>query len=376
MSREFSLYLDAVRVLAAVFVVLSHTNLRTLTADVPVASDYGHTAVVVFFVLSGYVISLTATTKEKTGRQYAVNRIARISSVAVPALLLAPLLDGVGQKLNPAIYVGQTTQGFWWLRILAGLTLSNEVWGLSIQAFSNAPFWSISYEGWYYILFGLLTYYQGHHKRLVLFVAALLCGPKILLLLPVWLMGLFLQRSAVANRLSRRSGAVLYVASMAMFVAFHALGAEAYFRRVVAALVGIHFQLDWMTYSGGFLGDYVLGAIVALNFAAFRAAAVPLGWPLLRFEGVIRWTAGLTLSLYLFHRPLLLFFMALLRGDPQHSLFLVETLMLVALAVVVLGALTERQRHGARNLVDGGFSLFMRAKRWPSRAAASGVGER
>lgn len=360
MTREFSVYLDFVRILAAGLVLQSHTNLRTLSLAVPPGSQYGHTAVIVFFVLSGYVISFTTDVKERHARQYIVNRIARIASVAIPALLLSPVLDAMGQWLAPQVYAGQTTHGHVWLRVLASVGLMNEVWGLSIQPFSNAPFWSISYEGWYYILFGLFTFYGGRYRWLVLGLASLLCGPKILLLFPVWLMGVSLQRSEAFGRIDRYQGVVLFVLSIVLLVAYHVLDGENRFRNVVAMWVGKEFQLEWMTYSGQFLGDYVLGAIVTLNFAAFKASSMLLGGWLLRAEMLVRWAAGFTLSLYLFHRPLLLFFGALLRGSPANPWFLVQTVVLVLVTVVGLGMLTERQRHRARALVDACYGAVRR----------------
>ena len=53
----------------------------------------GHSAVVIFFVLSGYVITYVASERETTLRDYALSRCARIYAVAVPTLLLTIVLD-------------------------------------------------------------------------------------------------------------------------------------------------------------------------------------------------------------------------------------------------------------------------------------------
>jgi hypothetical protein len=44
---------------------------------------------------------------------------------------------------------------------------------------------------WYYILFGLWCY---RRSRVLLLACAVLAGPRVLLLLPVWLLGVWLQR--------------------------------------------------------------------------------------------------------------------------------------------------------------------------------------
>jgi len=57
MKKEFSIYLDLVRFLAALAVVIYHSNMRNIIeANLPF-SQHGHAARIVFFVLSGYVIS-------------------------------------------------------------------------------------------------------------------------------------------------------------------------------------------------------------------------------------------------------------------------------------------------------------------------------
>src|SRR3984957_15539354 len=85
MDPDESLYLDLVRAAASFFVVLDHAP--TLF-DMPGTPRWGHQAVVVFFVLSGYVISHVSDTKEPTGRAFVVARLARLWSVLVPAMVL------------------------------------------------------------------------------------------------------------------------------------------------------------------------------------------------------------------------------------------------------------------------------------------------
>ena len=57
-----------------------------------VSAELAHTAVIVFFVLSGFVISWAAE-RDGTAREYILNRASRIYSVALPALALTWLTD-------------------------------------------------------------------------------------------------------------------------------------------------------------------------------------------------------------------------------------------------------------------------------------------
>jgi len=57
MSREFSLYLDVLRLLAALVVLASHATGYAYGEVAWWPGSLGHNAVVVFFLLSGYVIA-------------------------------------------------------------------------------------------------------------------------------------------------------------------------------------------------------------------------------------------------------------------------------------------------------------------------------
>lgn len=350
MAKEFSLYLDLVRFSAAFLVLLSHANFRELSERIIPASDFGHSAVIIFFVLSGFVIAYVTGTKESGAKDYAASRMARIYSVALPAILLTVLVDGVGERLDPSLYEGNTTHDWWLLRVLSSTFFMNEFWGVSIQTFSNVPYWSLSYEVWYYILFGLFVFWTGPGRTWVLGAALLLCGPKILLLLPIWLMGVALYRSTWWAKPRTGPAVALYVLSWLFLIVFHWLDLTAYFAGVLKNLVGEEFYSTRMTFSKFFIGDYILGLIVVMNFASFRAAAGLLGHWLLPFSKSIRWAASFTLSLYLFHRPLLLFFTALVDGDPKRPEFFLTVLALVIASVVLLGLVTEHQKDAFKRV--------------------------
>src|ERR1700712_2326164 len=71
LDRRESIYLDLVRSLAAFAVVIDHAP---TVFDLPNIPRWGHQAVMVFFVLSGYVICHVADTRETTLRVFLVAR--------------------------------------------------------------------------------------------------------------------------------------------------------------------------------------------------------------------------------------------------------------------------------------------------------------
>lgn len=347
MSREFSLYLDAVRFLAALMVVFYHMNMRWLSADILPLSGHGHAAVMVFFVLSGYVISYIHARRENTPAEYWASRLSRFYSLAIPVVLVTPLLDLAGAALRPEIYEGWTTHGLALVRIAASLAWLNEVWTISIMSFSNTPYWSLCYEMWYYILFAVCVFTAGRTRVALLAGCALVVGPKILLLAPVWAMGVVLHRWQLLQRTSFHAGLAMFIGSFIAFGLFQHYRLTDLGSAWIRDLVGptLHHQL---TFSRFALTDYLLGLIVAANFVGARAIAPVLGRVLLPLARPIRWLAGYTFSLYLMHQPLLLFFGAVIDGDPGGSLYFCTVLGAILLTVWLVGSLTEGRRHVLR----------------------------
>ena len=90
LPQPFSVYLDLTRFLAAVMVVLAHFAYFGVIPKGAwgVLPEMGREAVIVFFVLSGFVIASTVAERRPSARAYAVARLSRVYSVALPVLLL------------------------------------------------------------------------------------------------------------------------------------------------------------------------------------------------------------------------------------------------------------------------------------------------
>jgi hypothetical protein len=101
-------------------------------------------------------------------------------------------------------------------------------------------------------------------------------------------------------------------------------------------------------YTERFLGDYVMGLLVALNFLGFHAVQGRLAAGLERFAPPIRLAAGYTFAIYLFHYPLLMFFNAMFGDDPM-LLF-----PLTCIGILVCGEFSERRKDSYRRVVRGG----------------------
>ena len=126
MNKQLSIYLDLLRFTAALLVYLTHLPGRCGGYFWQFAS-YGREAVIFFFVLSGFVIAFVSDTKERDPKQYFLNRMARLYSVVLPALLLSYLCHVYINYHSPDVLahldIGSVTEV-----TVRALTFSNESW--------------------------------------------------------------------------------------------------------------------------------------------------------------------------------------------------------------------------------------------------------
>lgn len=226
MTSSFSCFLDTTRALAAIAVVLNHlrspiffgyANLaldqqNPLTRGWFFVTGFGFEAVILFFVLSGFLVGGLGVEKIRNNKfivgRYVIDRVSRLFVVLVPALFITVFLDLLGSYLFPS-------SGMW---IGTDIVLSKNGYNFSfvsrdtveiflcnlamLQSFycpvlgSNIPLWTLSYEFWFYAVFGFITlsFYVRGYWRIATLAAVLLVlaflGPKFLWMLCVWIMGI------------------------------------------------------------------------------------------------------------------------------------------------------------------------------------------
>ncbi len=355
MSKSFSIYLDLVRFAAACLVYLYHSNQRLLISEILPASNYGHSSVIVFFVLSGFVIAYITATKENRLATYAASRISRVYSVVVPAIVLTIAMDSVGRQLYPELYAYPYDKFL--IRIFSSLLLLNEVWFISITSFSNVPFWSICYEFWYYVAFALVMFLPRWQGLLLVGLLSVVLGPKVVLLAPIWIAGVVLYRWRSLEGISESFGWLLLIGSLIGLVGFHWVDVTALFATQFKALVGPAWHAEF-TFSKFFLSDYLLGLLVFLNFVGMRRVCDRLAPVLFFVERPVRFLAGYTFTLYLLHQPLFLFWGAVIRGDPAGPGYWLMTTALVSVSVLAIGYFTESKRHLLKRWLEQHFKTI------------------
>jgi peptidoglycan/LPS O-acetylase OafA/YrhL len=220
-------FMDVLRALAAIFVAASHVRdlflqdyagQGGLVAAIYFLTGFGHAAVIVFFVLSGFWITRSVIRNPENSSfwpDYLVNRLSRLWLVLIPALLLGGILDWLGsQVLHSTIYEG--TSGASSLvrpiQLSMPVLLANSLFLQTIVApvfGSNGPLWSLAYEFWFYIWFPAL-WLTIRSRRPSLFLVTLLVGlisPMVVFGFLSWLGGslLYYLLTLASRRTWRRS---------------------------------------------------------------------------------------------------------------------------------------------------------------------------
>lgn len=213
-------WLDLVRGLAALAVFIGHLRiicfrdvpvgtLNTLGKGVFFMTGFMHISVILFFVLSGFLIikSIHESVLRNSWNtsSYAQNRLFRLWVVLIPCLILGLIFDKAGLA-----YFGDSLFYSNQWKYFLGQDLANK---LSAPIFfgnlfflqktlfptlgSNGALWSLANEFWYYVTFPLLYFAilnrYALKYRILLFAAAVLVlvfvGFQITITFPIWLTG-------------------------------------------------------------------------------------------------------------------------------------------------------------------------------------------
>lgn len=343
MTGLISIYLDIFRFLAALGVFLSHAEQHAAAKGVlpPVYLD--HKLVIFFFVISGYVIAASASRPDRTLANYSADRLARLSSVVIPSLILSYLLDGIGSRVSPDLYSEISTQ---WqsLRFLVNFFYCQQIWFLCVNPASNTPLWSLGYEFWYYALFAVWIFVTSKRARIaLLLLVGLFIGPKILLLLPAWIVGALAFHASKALNFS-------YGKSLALFIATGVGMILAIIFAIQLGLTNGEAGHPPLYYSANYLGDNIFAVIVALHFLCCALFSKHLTKSMESSAVVkfIRWLASHTFSLYVYHMPLIYFVRAIGKYDPHSLPSALAAMAIVLLIIAGLSKITEERYPALR----------------------------
>ncbi|RYY05204.1 MAG: acyltransferase, partial [Alphaproteobacteria bacterium] len=291
-----SVLLDLLRGGSALAVLIGHAGqLGFLGRDWPLDDTFQHAGVVIFFVMSGLLVHQSAGRDGMTLTAFARARMVRVLPVAAFALIF-----GVGVYHFLLWYRPEATLEVDPIAadpatILAAAVFLSERAGF-LEPVLNPPYWSLCYEVWFYILYGLALFTRGNLRIAAMLCAASLAGVDILLLLPTWSIGVWVGAQGSKVRIGRPrlcvAGAVAGFAMVSWSGVPHVL---------LFLIRRIDPDLGTLRFSNYCVTDTVAALWVAIGLIALRSTRFDPS----RLRHVGRWAAGISFTLYLTHWPLL-----------------------------------------------------------------------
>lgn len=360
-----SVRLDLLRGLAAILVLIGHWKIMFFV-DYPNISAHriwfaipyvlcsaGHQAVLIFFVLSGYLISSSVFRSldrdQWQWRSYLTHRFVRLWIVLIPGLILGALWDWIGLHHGhfPGLYNGSNPKSHAvdvFKTFSAGTFAGNLAFlqTLRVPVFgSNGALWSLANEFWYYLLFpfGLFALRRNTASAqrtlyIVLFlVVAWFTRSSILLLFPIWLAGTAL---ALLPSLRLRS--------------WHTFAATTIYAPLVFFFAKVNF-------STSLVQDYLFG--LATFFFIWIVTSTRRPAQASTVTDFARTTARFSYTLYIVHMPALLLLTTFIAGerlwsptDLHHDLIAFAVLALLLIYAYLVAAVTEFRTNRVRKSIE------------------------
>lgn len=368
-----SAHVDMIRALAAWAVMWGH--LRNLFfADVHHVQSqsaalkalyfftgFGHQSVVIFFVLSGFLISSAVVRRHLTSTWswsgYAIDRFSRLYVVLLPGLLCGLLLDECGSHLfaSTGLY-SHPLEGLGAIIVVDNLTLKTLLLNalflqtvLAPTSGSNGPLWSLASEFWYYVLFPLafsavLALQQARIHRFAALAVA------------VCALGVFLGSFVMQGFILWLTGSALAVA----FSRFDVSNRRALYCWFVITATALG---SCLAYARSRNPNFWIDFSLALSFSAFLFGVLNTGVAGKRYARIAHLLSGFSYSLYVLHFPLLVFLRAWLvprekwQPDAKHLIFAATIGLLVLVFAWLVSTFTENQTRAVRNWIR---RLFVR----------------
>ena len=369
MNSNLSAFLNISRWVSAFLVVIGHVrhlvlvdlkNVEDSTIFIKFLyfwSGLGHESVVIFFVISGYLVGGHTLEKWRANgpdlRRYAIARFSRIYTVLIPALVVGLAIDAIGLRwfnlselyTNSMQYQTDSLS----LSISSSMDTSTFFGNLlSLQGIltgslgSNGPLWSLSYEWWYYCIFALVgaAITSSWNFRFVYllgaFGLALWLPEKLVIWGSIWLLGLAAHAWIGSGLRCPNPFLGIAIFTLALIIS------------------RTSHSVDSVASPESIVRDFGLGLayVVALAGASRMSKNIP-------FQNLSRWLASFSYTTYIFHFPALIFSVAFgyqvfgfrfrLQPDGLGLLYLLIVTMLVYCYCYLWFFVAERHTNTVRS---------------------------
>lgn len=352
-----SIFLDVIRFAAAVAIAVAHLTQPFFSSGWPLLVDRAKVGLVALFLLSGFVIRYVTVIRKGEPRDFVIDRVSRVYSAVLPALLFTIIASYLARAANPTFYNANwgDTMSRPLLRIFLNLIFFAQSWNFTFSPLSNEPFWTLSYEVFYYAMYGVLLYMGGVKRWIAFVILCILAGQHIMLLLPLWLFGCLL------HDLYQKLRAVsIQPLRLQLFLLLVGLGGILTGPLLVRSIIAAKNVVTRI-----FLAHH--HQPVNLHWAyVYYAIGIPFGyamlWVMLILDRVrmndktslvrsIRILSEATFPIYLIHFPLFVLIASIFPYDRGNSLFKLGMLALVLIISVLLAKPTNHFKNFLRDLM-------------------------
>ncbi|WP_026377195.1 acyltransferase family protein [Aestuariibacter salexigens] len=352
MNRQFSVYLDPLRLAAALTVFFSHLIIFGNPLLWRFKMFPAHEAVIIFFVLSGFVIAYVVLGRGEGAKEYTINRLTRIYSVVIPAMLITYLslavvtdyaperIDWFAHEFDGPVYT-----------FLNIFFMTHQSWQ-QVLFYTNAPIWSIAFEMLYYLAFGILVFLKGWKKWVGFAAVCILMGPNIFLYFPIWLFGVLAYR-IIERRNETKSSYNLLITFTPLIVAIVIM--QPAIKEITDSLSGLivpeAISQFFNAQSKNILHDYIFGALVAIHFVGASRFFQSKNVFKEKLSGWIRHGSQMTFALYLLHLPLLYALTALVTPKDSPVLHAFAALVGIPLLIYAMSLVIEKNKIHLKSLL-------------------------
>ena len=377
-SQESSVFLNLIRLVACELVVIGHFLTRyqpaTVEASLRLGRTLGGTAVLLFFALSGLLISYSLYNKldnpEYHFRNYFVDRFSRIYSGLLPAMLFGTIIVVIIYVTNYSYFMQLCSMQSMPSLFTFGMTLGMlerfpvnffnsllSVFGLSFPFPDVTPYgfngilWVLVIEWWIYMVFGWIVIgslglirkqkRSKSYKVIFLVVAALLSLLLIAMyqqnssFIIVWFVGVLMMLAISSKTLNTKLSSnprttllgILFILSLA------------------SAVYGMYVTFAWTDQYYGLNLGILLSACVFLGVLLLNEGGFKRVSKLILNKHIVSWItigAGYSYTLFLTHYPIIIFLNGLnLTGN--RFLMMLPILLITNLTAFSLAHFTEKK---------------------------------
>ncbi len=333
LTKTASSFINFLRAISSQIVLIGHAlALNNIILKNSVLHNLPSFAVLIFFILSGFVIAYSTKLKgvHYGLKNYVIDRFARIYITLIPALLII-----VTFALIYLVVIGKLPYSLNITHLFANVFMQQENTVLQQLIYrlpnnphykflgflgDNLPLWSLSIEWWHYMFFGLLFFIpikKYNYKHLLLLVLTLPFVVGYLILpgragygLPlIWFSGVFINWA-----LHRFYNNKLIIKLSAIFTTLF----------FITTLISLYFASSW----------------AIIYFALFFCCGLFLftvndNKKIESAFNLLKWPSNYSFSLYIIHYPILLLMLTIVK-NPLINTFLVIVLSNVLALIMYL----------------------------------------